>query len=87
MSTEWIVGIVFGLILLVSFMVSIPVMYRYVRAKDEELRNSGMSQGDLNETKTFSEMVMEFNLQTSVFMLPSLYIATFLYARNKRGSR
>lgn len=84
MSTEWIVGIVFGVILLVSFLGSIPVMYRYVKAEDEALKASKLSQGEYNETKTFEDSLMELSMKTSVVLIPSLYVASVLYKRDEK---
>lgn len=84
MSSDLVIGLVFAGILVVSFIVSVPIMYRYVKAEDEALEASKLSQGEYNETKTFQESLMELSMKTSFIMIPPLYVASMLYKRDKK---
>ncbi|MEH7385879.1 DUF3949 domain-containing protein [Bacillus sp. JJ1521] len=76
---------VIGGILLLYVLVMIPIQYRNIAATKEQFKKTKKTHNETYEDMSFEEQQLQFNLQGSLFNLPSTLIATLIYKIRHRN--
>ncbi|MGG2018163.1 DUF3949 domain-containing protein [Bacillus sp. S10(2024)] len=79
-------SIFFGGIALFYFLIMIPIQYSYISGLKERMKRTGLTQNELYEKMSFEEEQAHFNLQGSLFNLPSALVASYIYKLRHRYS-
>ena len=76
--------VLFGSIAILYFLVMIPIEYRYLQGLEEKKKKTGLSQSKLYEKMSFEEEQLHFNIQGTLWNIPSALVASWLIKRNSR---
>lgn len=57
----------------------IPIQYSNISETKKQLKELNQSQNELNENMSFEEQELQYNLQGSLFNIPSNIVAAIIY--------